>query len=136
MRSRLWILIWVLCILFPMAFLSRAWPAFGEVFRAVFSPEWMHILMHAGLYGVLGFLLIRQLHVVRGAALASALAVLLVVAVLHETLQVVSAGAWPGWWEELKDLLVDLLGGCAGIGAGWLWASRGRLERGPRESGA
>ena len=72
----------------------------------------------------------------RNQIFAVILSVLLVVAVLHETLQVVSAGAWPGWWEELKDLLVDLLGGCAGIGAGWLWNSRSRLERGSRESGA
>jgi hypothetical protein len=57
MRSRIWLGLWIVGILFPMAFLGKVWPGFGKVFNATFSSVWSHVLMHTLLYAVLGFLL-------------------------------------------------------------------------------
>lgn len=115
MRSRFWTLIWILAILFPMAFLGRLWPAFGRLFDAFFAPQWVHVFMHGLLYAVLGFLLagwVRPDSVQNGLKL---IGLALLVGLLHESLQLLSAGIWPGWGPELFDLTVDLVGALLGL---------------------
>jgi VanZ family protein len=127
-RSIVWILLWLAGILFPMALLGRLWPAFGMVFAAVFAGDWTHILMHGLLYLVLGFLLMNQAGTLTRGSCLCVLSILLAVGLVHEGIQIFAAGSWPGWTEEVKDLLVDLLGGGAGMGLALLLA-RSRRRR-------
>jgi hypothetical protein len=115
------ILLWTIGILFPMAFLSRSWPVFGTVFNAVFSPGWMHILMHGLLYAVLGFLLAQWIAPLSLKAILILLGSSLLVGCLHEGLQLLTAGIWPGWSAEILDLTVDLIGAAIGVGANSFW---------------
>ena len=118
MRTRFWILVWVLGILFPMAFLGRLWPVFGRLFNKVFAPTWMHMLMHSFLYAVLGILLTLLLRPVTLKSYGMLFGLLLLVGICHEAIQLVAAWTWPGWGEELFDLGVDLIGGGMGVGLG------------------
>ena len=127
-RSSFWILLWLVGILFPMAFLGRLWPAFGKVFAAAFARDWTHILMHGLLYAVLGFLLLSQVRTLTRRNNLIVLSILMTVGLVHEGIQILAAGSWPGWTEEAKDLLVDLLGGSAGMGLALLYA-RTRRQR-------
>jgi hypothetical protein len=115
MRSRFWTLLWIFGILFPMAFLGKLWPAFGRFFDSFFAPDWMHILMHGLLYAVLAFLLAGWIKPVSVCSGLKLLAVILLVGVLHESLQLISAGIWPGWRPEAFDLTVDLVGASCGL---------------------
>jgi hypothetical protein len=36
----------------------------------------------------------------------------LLVGILHEGVQILAAGAWPGWMAELINISVDLAGAC------------------------
>jgi hypothetical protein len=122
MRARLWLILWLLGILFPMAFLGSIWPAFGHLFNAVFAPGWMHVIMHSFLYTVLGILLT---HWTKPLSIQSALIILglaLLVGCFHEDLQILTAGQWPGWSAEIFDLSVDLVGAAVGLALAQLWA--------------
>lgn len=122
MRKRgllVFVIFWVVGILFPMAFLGKSWPAVGKVFDLIFSPGWMHILMHALLYTVLGFLLALWIPP-RAGRIIQLSAICLMVGVLHEAVQLLTAHTWPGWMPELFDLGVDLGGSAIGISLGWL----------------
>lgn len=112
------ILLWIIGILFPMAFLGKLWPSFGSVFEAIFEPNWMHILMHGLLYAILGFLLTLWLKPVSIKAVLLLLGLSLLVGLLHEGLQLLTAHLWPGLLPELFDLGVDLAGAALGIGIG------------------
>jgi hypothetical protein len=61
MKRRLILLIWLAGILFPIAWLGSFWPAYRRVFAAIFSPEWVHVVMHAMLFAVLAALLLQLL---------------------------------------------------------------------------
>jgi hypothetical protein len=117
-------LLWLLGILFPMAFLGRFWPGFGRFFNAAFAPVWMHILMHGLLYAVLGFLLAQWKPPASPRLAPGVLGLSLLVGILHETVQIIAAGAWPGWTAELLDLSVDLAGACLGLAAAFLFRRR------------
>lgn len=125
-RSVLWtlILLWLIGILFPMAFLGSRWPALGAVFESVFAPNWMHLLMHGFLYAVLGLLLALGLRPVCARHFFMLAGLVLLVACLHEALQLWTAGMWPGWSPELYDLLVDLAGAALGVGIWKIWQRR------------
>ena len=127
MRSRawfvLWLVLWIAGILFPMEFLARVWPAFGGLFNAIITPDWMHIIMHSLLDAVLVFLLAQAIPPVSSKAMLALLGLGLLVGCLQEGLQLLSAGMWPGWPPEILDLVVDLIGASIGIGIG-LAASR------------
>jgi hypothetical protein len=118
------ILLWLIGILFPMAFLGSLWPAFGKVFNAVFAPGWMHLLMHALLYAVLGFLLAIWIRPISAKHFLSLAGVIFLVGCLHETLQLLTAGTWPGLLPELYDLLVDVSGAALGMGLWKFWPRR------------
>jgi VanZ family protein len=115
MRSRIWLVVWIIGILFPMEFLARVWPAFGRVFNPIFSPDWVHIVMHTLLYAVLVFLLAQMIPPVSRNAILILMGLGLLVGCLQEGLQLVSAWVWPGWPPEILDLSVDLLGAVIGI---------------------
>jgi VanZ family protein len=130
MRNRLWILLWVLGILFPMAFLGKLWPGFGRVFNALFAPDWMHVVMHGFLYLVLGILLTLALRPAGPRTYILLLGLALAVGVLHEGVQLLAAGAWPGWGAELLDISVDMVGAYLGVGLAVLYRKRRFAEAG------
>jgi VanZ family protein len=129
MRSRIWLILWIVGILFPMAFLARLSPAFGNVFNAAFSSDWTHILMHTLLYAVLGFLLAQWIAPASRPAVLILLGLGLLVGCLHESLQLLTAGVWPGWPPEILDLSVDLMGTTLGIGLAGLLAHAKRAAQ-------
>lgn len=124
MRTRFWTLVWTLALLFPMAFLGRLWPGFGRIFDTLFAPPWVHILLHGLLYAVLSFLLAGWIHPVTPRNVLALLGCILLVGLLHESLQIITAGLWPGWGPELFDLTVDLAGAALGLLADRLVARR------------
>jgi len=105
--------VWVIGILFPMAWFSGRSPLLNQWFERVFSPPWMHIVTHAGLYAVLaslGVLLARQW----GRPPYLGLAGVAVIGVLQEVIQTALAGRAVGGGEWF-DLGVDLAGGLLGF---------------------
>ena len=105
--------LWVVGILFPMAWASGRSPVMNLWFERIFSPPWMHVVMHAGLYAVLavmGAMLARQF----GRPLYFGLAGVLVIGILQEVIQTTLAGRAVGG-GELFDLGVDLSGGLLGL---------------------
>jgi VanZ family protein len=121
MRSRIWIVLWIAGILFPMEFLARVWPAFGNIFNPIFSPDWVHIVMHSLLYVVLVFLATQFISPISLRALLILVGIGLLVGCLQEGLQILSIRTWPGWPPEILDLSVDLMGTVLGIAISRLW---------------
>jgi hypothetical protein len=108
MRIPKWFLVlWIIGILFPMAFLGRLWSAFGKVFYTTFSPAWTHIVMHTFLYTMLGWLLAQWIPSISKKASLVLIGSGLLIGCLQEGLQLVTAGIWPGWPAEILDLSVD-----------------------------
>lgn len=129
------LVLWIIGILFPMAFLGRMMPALGSIFDLLFTPPWMHLFMHGLLYAVLGFLLTL---LVRSTTCGSAVLILgccLAVGVLHESLQLLTAHAFPGIGPEMLDLGVDLLGSFLGVCLGKLVRRRMALKVTGQEPG-
>ena len=111
MRKITWLALWVAGILFPIAWFSQQIPGFDQWFNRIFAPQWMHVLMHAFLYGVLaaGIVMIWP-----RCSLRTALAAALLVGIAQEVLQPLPAGRLPGS-AALFDLAVDLCGAAAGL---------------------
>ena len=116
MRRWLWLVLWLIGILFPLAWLRRFSPGYQLVFDSLFSPEWMHWVMHAGLYAGLSvlvcitFQLERSRHTLTKVILAA-----IGVGVLQEGLQLIS-GAQVFGWNTCLDLGIDTLGSIIGVG--------------------
>ena len=126
MWRRIGLCLWLLGILFPLAWLGRFSPGYRHAFDAVFGPAWMHIVMHAALFAGLAVLLPAVLK--RQLTLQAALLILasiLVIGLLQEIFQSFSQGKllWQPGSARLAafDLVVDLAGGLVGIGAAGLW---------------
>jgi hypothetical protein len=114
-RTRLWLLLlWLVGILFPAAWLGKVWPAYGSIFNRLFAPEWMHLAMHALLFAGLIVLLVTvlRLRLTRQIGLVL-LGMALLVGLLQESSQL-WAGVQVLRWNSLFDLGIDLLG--AGLG--------------------
>jgi VanZ family protein len=126
MRSRVWIVLWIAGILFPMEFLARVWPAFGNIFNPIFAPDWVHILMHSLLYSMLACLLAQRIAPISLKAGLILIGLGLLVGCLQESLQILSIRAWPGWPAEILDLSVDLMGTILGISLSRVWISMRR----------
>jgi len=124
MRSRVWIFLWAIGILFPMAFLGRLWPSFGRLFNAVFTAGWTHIAMHAFLYAVLALLLARAIRPASARAVLCLLGLALGIGCLQEGLQWLTLKSEIGWSASAFDLLVDTAGTCLGLVVAWRWPSR------------
>lgn len=120
-------LLWLIGILLPMAFLGQRWPAFGALFDRLFAPAWMHILMHGLLYAVLTLLLAAWIAPLTRRKIVTLLAAILLIGCLHEALQLLTLGGWPGLTPELFDLAVDLTGALLGLAIWKLW--RGKHSR-------
>jgi len=123
MRSRLWIVLWIVGILFPMGFAASLWPPFERAFTRTFSTAWSHIAMHAFLYFVLAILLTQALRPASLRAVLLLLGLALAVAVCQEALQWLTIRAEIGWSASAFDLLVDLGGALAGLGAARVWST-------------
>jgi hypothetical protein len=113
-RAKIWLLILLLGILFPMAWPGKFSEKYRQIFNAVFSPEWMHWLMHAVLYAGLAILLLRVFDLRSNHQTAFAvLGMVLLVGIIQEGMQLWS-GVQSLRWNSLFDLGVDLTG--AGLG--------------------
>ncbi|GAB4556648.1 MAG: hypothetical protein Kow0047_00340 [Anaerolineae bacterium] len=133
LRRYLFLSLWIVLILFPVAWLARhsAW-----VYRLLilhFSPVWVHVVLHVLLFAVLAWLLASlRLPLPRPWRLLAIAGVIMLVALGQEVLQLWAKGRGPGR-DELFDLGVDM----AGAALGWLafyghrwWARfRPRSER-------
>jgi hypothetical protein len=102
--------IWVIGIIFPVAWLGYFPPFFHEVFSEIFSPEWLHWVMHAILYAGLAALVMFNLHTQPGwKTFWRVILVTLSVGFLQEGFQLLSGV------ETLKlNILLDLGIDCAG----------------------
>jgi hypothetical protein len=104
-----------------MAFLGTLWPAFGNIFNTIFAPNWVHVLMHTLLYAVLGFLLAVWIKPISAQHFLIVAGSTFLVGCMHEALQLLMAGIWPGWFPELYDIFIDLAGTALGIGLWRVW---------------
>ncbi len=122
MKRKWLLLLWLVGILAPMAWLARFIPGYDQLFNFVFGPVWMHWLSHALLFAVLAFLLLTLLVPQEGRRwprVAMVLGIVLLTAFAQERIQLwYKARAWGG--DEWFDLGVDLMGATAGLLA---WAS-------------
>jgi hypothetical protein len=116
------LLLWLLGILFPMAWLGNFWHGYRRVFNTIFAPEWMHWLMHAALYAGLAILLAMVFNLsLDRRTVPLVWGCVLLVGMIQEGMQLFS-GVQVVSWNSLFDLGVDLVG--AGIGLGMVWGIR------------
>jgi VanZ family protein len=131
MRSFVVLSLWLLGILFPLAWLGRFSTTYQRTFDTVFRAEWMHVLMHLILYVGLGMLLYIALRLKfnRRTFILMSL-IILCVGILQEGMQFLSQGfTLPHTTiisRGLFDLSVDLIGGLLGL------VVMGKLRTSPR----
>ena len=113
MKRNLFLILWTLGILMPMAWLVRPSPMAYRLFNTLFSPAWMHIVMHTLLFAVLGALLMQRLSGTFARRIGFTLALVLGAAILQEGFQLLSRQSvlHP---DNLFDIGVDMLGGLLG----------------------
>lgn len=119
MRKHVILFLWILGILFPMAWLTCFSPVYSWVFEHLFNPLWMHVLMHAFLLAVLSYLLAHRMG--RRMAMApkprlmfGVLIFVLMIALSQEGIQLLYKARLPGM-DELLDVGIDLAGGSLGV---------------------
>jgi hypothetical protein len=123
MGKRFILLLWLLGILLPVAWIVQSWLPAQTAFNWLFGPLWMHIVMHAWLFAVLAYLVAQMLGHRLGAgryrwALCGALSLVLLAALGQEAIQLAyKARAWCP--DEALDLTVDLAGCGLGLLAFW-----------------
>lgn len=109
-------------MLFPLAWLGRFSPAYQRIFDALFTPDWVHVVMHLLLFVGLIILLALVFRPVLNSRRALALlCVVLLAGLFQELFQAWSSGVFylPG---VLFDLGVDLSGGLIGLAlVFWIW---------------
>jgi len=118
-RKSLLLAFWTLGILFPMAWFTRFSATYDRLFNYVFGPPWTHVVMHTFLFAVLSYLLVpviacRPAAHSRGFLVGVVLALVMGVAILQESIQLLYMAQMPGV-DEMLDLGVDLLGGGLGV---------------------
>jgi hypothetical protein len=125
-KKMLLLIFWLLGILFPVAWLGNYSSRYREVFNAIFTPEWMHWLMHIALYAGLAILIVVvfNLPICRRTVLW-VLGVVVFVGMIQEGMQLVS-GMQVLQWNSFFDLGVDLIG--AAIGLCVIWGIRKASE--------
>ncbi len=114
MKRNLFLVFWIVGILMPMAWLVRPSPVAYRIFNTLFSPAWMHILMHGLLFAVLGALLMQRLSGTPARRVGLTLTLVLAAAILQEGFQLLSRQSvlHP---DNLFDIGVDMLGGLLGV---------------------
>jgi hypothetical protein len=129
MRKRIWLLLWVVGIIFPLAGLGQVSPRFQRAFNNIFGPNWVHVVMHALLFAGLVVLLLVAFGLKPGWRTAGlALLAILLVAGLQEGLQAFSQGIFL-FAGAAYDFGVDLLGGSTGYTLYHLLSSRNFANR-------
>lgn len=128
MRKHVILLLWILGILFPMAWLTHFSSVYGHLFEHLFNPLWTHVLMHAFLFAVLAYLLAH--HMERRTAMTpgsrvvlGVLALVLAITLLQEGIQLLYKARSPGV-DELLDVGIDVAGGSLGVMAFWWQAQK------------
>ena len=116
MKRNLFLVFWTIGILMPVAWLLRPSPVAYRIFNTLFSPAWMHILMHTLLFAVLGALLMQSLSGTPARRIGLTLSLVLAAAILQEGFQLLSRQSvlHP---DNLFDITVDMLGGLLGLSA-------------------
>jgi hypothetical protein len=105
-------------IIFPLAWLGKVSSNYQQIFDVIFSPTWMHILMHLALYTVFTMLLMSTLAEKPGYVY---LFVALLTGIVQEGFQLLSQTQIIAW-NTLFDLGVDLIG--AGVGLSTIYGLR------------
>jgi len=128
MREQALLLLWVIGILFPMAWFARFSSTYNWLFEHLFNPLWMHVLMHAFLFAVLAYLLAhllgRRMAMTPGPrVMFGVLVSVLIIALLQEGIQLLYKARSPGM-DELLDVGIDLAGGSLGVMTLWWQAQR------------
>lgn len=123
-RKHLILFLWVLGILLPMAWFTRFSATYSRFFQHLFNPLWVHVLMHAGIFAVLAhlaanYLASRRTTASRSRVVLGVIAVLLVIALLQEGIQLLYK-ARPLGMDEVLDVGIDLAGGSLGVLVFWL----------------
>jgi len=116
MSKKWFFAVWAAGMLFPVAWVSQQWPQTQAIFNRVFTSEWVHVVAHVILYGVLSSALYLIFPVARNdwRALLLLFSFLTVFAILQEGIQVFAIGA--GFSnEEWFDLRIDLISSIASI---------------------
>ncbi len=122
MRARLALCLLLLGILFPAAWLRQFSTSYRRTFDSIFAPEWMHILLHMALFGILAILLVITLRIPlnRRTAVGVLLAIL-VIGMLQEGLQLLTHASLLtrplAFGGPVFDLGVDLAGASLGLAA-------------------
>jgi glycopeptide antibiotics resistance protein len=115
-----------------MAWLGNLSSRYDTLFNRIFSPEWMHWLMHAALYAGLAVFVIWVFEMaVSWRTLGMVILTALMVGLIQEGLQVI-AGVQELGWNTFFDLCVDTLGSWIGFGV----AALGNRKRRPEQESA
>ena len=100
-----------------MSWLAGQVPSIDAIFMEIFDPEWTHIAVHLMLYSVLaGLLSYLFQNKVRLRIFIPAIVIL--VGILQETMQIITLDRTPGW-AEIFDLGTDLVGALIGCLLFW-----------------
>ena len=116
MKRHLFLTFWTLGILFPMGWFVRTSPVGYRLFNTLFSPAWMHIVMHSLLFAVLAALLMQSLYgrLAARRGVGVVLALVLGAALLQEGIQLFSEQRVLNY-GNFFDIGVDMLGGGLGL---------------------
>ena len=119
MRARLILYIWLLGMLFPVAWPRNFSAAYRSIFDSIFGPERMHIAAHLFLFACLSFLLCQVLRPTSFLAAGRIILLILGIGILQETFQAISQHI-PVFTQKVFPLIVfdlgiDLSGGAIGL---------------------
>ncbi len=116
-KLKIFLLIWVLLMVFPLAWVVRFNPKLDIWFNTVFAPEWVHIVAHITLFMVIGLLIpwvFFQKSPVKSKLWKTTL-VVLGIGIVQEIFQLlVKQRAFD--FREVFDLVVDLGASVVGFG--------------------
>lgn len=122
------LIVWILLILFPMAWFTQQDTSAEAVFNATFSPNWVHIVMHMLQHCVLAVIVFLATKKRSLQSFALALGIVLLVGLGQEGMQVITSGrafSNPEWF----DIGVDLAGGLIGASAVLLFWRKPATEK-------
>lgn len=114
------LIFWLVGMLLPLNWLSMKFSLVRQYFDPVLAPEWIHILAHMFLFGVLAVMIVRVFNLPFNIQTAMLLgSMILITGGLQEVLQLQVKGR-PFGMPEVFDLYVDIIGGLLGWLVFWL----------------